>query len=89
MSDSPIEIMARAIDSLSEYDSKSYLEEARLAVHALEAAGYRIVPVASTEFMQSQGKTALWQHDNLSHWGYKYVCAKVYEEMVAAAPEVK
>ena len=62
-------------------------EHARAALAAIEAAGYRVVPVEPTEAMEMDGKCeliALAADLATSKWAAK----KVYEAMVQAAPKV-
>lgn len=78
MSDKLIEAVAEAIANLSETYCKSFIEEARAAIAAIEASGtHRVVPVEPTEAM----KNALAVH--LFHIEPE----PTYAAMLAAAPK--
>ena len=60
---------------------------ARAALTAIEAAGYRVVPVEPTERMEMAGKCELVTHE-MPVWGAKYIAKMAYTAMLAAAPKV-
>lgn len=57
------------------------------ALTAIEAAGYRVVPVEPTERMEMAGKCELATHE-MPVWGAKYIAKMAYTAMLAAAPKV-
>jgi len=66
---------------------EAFIDEARAAIHAIEAAGYRIVPVEPTEEMLKNGDLCLMGcRDDYgeSCYGGRHVWA----ELLAAAPKV-
>lgn len=87
-----IETMARHFETLGQYhdlENPQYRRGiARAALAAIEAAGYRVVPVEMTEEMGREGGTALinWSNSDESSWAKG--AGDIYAAIVAAAPKV-
>lgn len=90
MTDELIKVMAAAIADLSETYCKSFLEEARAALVAIQAAGYRVVPLEPTEAMATAMLDANIHppHQWDGSVSVRAQNAHIYAAMIAAAPKV-